>query len=167
MIAAMDETPTGPHAVAAGQGWTYHFAELGIDFDVKVGEQRPGRRLAVFELATRPGEEPPVHTHATEDEFFYVLDGSFEIRIGDDVHVLGPGGSAYVPRGTVHAFRNAGDTAGRLLVGFTPAGMDEFLREAGRPAADDGPAPPVDDDEIARTIAAAARHGVELVGPAE
>jgi hypothetical protein len=92
-----------------------------------------------------------------------VLDGTFEIRIGDEVHTLGPGGFAYAPRGTVHNFRNVAETPSRVLVGFTPGGMEGFFRESGRPATDDGPAPPVDDDEIARTMAAAPRYGVENV----
>ena len=39
----------------------------------------------------------------------------------------------------------------------------ERLRESGRPATDDGPAPPVDDEEVARTLAAAQKHGLEAV----
>ena len=114
----MDETP---HAVAAGEGWTYRFADLGIDFAVKVGEQRHGRRLAVFELATRPGGEPPVHTHATEDEFFYVLDGEVDFRCGEERFEVADGGSVLLPRGIPHGYRitSAGDV--RLLVVTAPA----------------------------------------------
>jgi hypothetical protein len=79
------------------------------------------------------------------------------------VHALGPGGFAYAPRGTVHNFRNTGPTVARVLVGFTPGGMEGFFRESGRPVTDDGPPPPVDADEIARTLAAAPRYGVEAV----
>lgn len=58
----MDDTTSGPYALQKGEGWTYRFAELGVDFEVKVGEQRHGRRLALFELTTRAGEEPPSAT---------------------------------------------------------------------------------------------------------
>ncbi len=119
--------------------------------------------LVFLENLTAPGGGPPPHIHTREDEFFYVLDGSFEIRIGDDVHKVGPGGFAFVPRGTVHNFRNTAETPSRILVGFTPGGIDGFFRESGRPATDDGPAPPLNDDEIARTIAAGPRYGLELV----
>src|SRR5919106_1464344 len=112
---------------------------------------------------TAPGGGPPPHMHTREDEFFFVLDGTFEVRIGDEIHTLGPGGYAYAPRGTVHNFRNVAETPSRILVGFTPAGMEGFFRESGRPAADDGPAPPLDEDEIARTMDAAPRYGVEAV----
>jgi hypothetical protein len=48
-------------------------------------------------------------------------------------------------------------------VGFTPGGIDGFFRAAGRPATDDGPAPPVDEDEIARSLAAAPDYGLQAV----
>jgi mannose-6-phosphate isomerase-like protein (cupin superfamily) len=122
-----------------------------------------GGSLMLLENLTAPGGGPPPHVHTREDEFWFVLDGTFEIRIGDEVHALGPGGFAYAPRGTLHSFRNTADTPSRVLVGFTPGGMEGFFRESGRPATDDGPAPPVDEDEIARTMAAAPKYGVEAV----
>jgi quercetin dioxygenase-like cupin family protein len=125
--------------------------------------ERTGGGLVLLENVTAPGGGPPPHVHTREDEFWYVLDGTFEIRIGDRVHELGSGGFAYAPRGTVHNFRNTAATPSRVLVGFTPGGMEGFFRESGRPALDDGPAPPIDADEIARTLAAASRHGVEAV----
>jgi quercetin dioxygenase-like cupin family protein len=153
-------TNTG-HAVAAGEG-----ERLWIVADTMTlkatGESTAGS-LVLLENLTTPGGGPPPHIHTREDEFWYVLDGTFEIRIGDEVHVLGPGGFAYAPRGTVHNFRNTAETPSRILVGFTPGGMEGFFRESGRPATDDGPAPPVDEDEIARTMAAAPKHGVEAV----
>ena len=119
--------------------------------------------LVLLENLTAPGGGPPPHIHMREDEFFYVLDGAFEIRIGDHVHAVGPGDFAYVPRGTVHNFRNTAATPSRILVGFTPGGIEGFFREAGRPAIDDGPAPPLDQDEIARTVVAAERYGLQSV----
>jgi hypothetical protein len=47
-------------------------------------------------------------------------------------------------------------------VGFTPGGVEGFFREAGRPATDDGPAPALDEDEIARTSVAARKYGLEV-----
>jgi quercetin dioxygenase-like cupin family protein len=120
----MDEPTIRPYALPAGQGWTYHFAELGVDFVVKVGEQEHGRRLAVFELTTRAGEEPPDHTHATEDEFFHVLQGQVAFRCGNDRFEVADGGSVLLPRGIEHGYRitSAGDV--RLLVVTTPAPDD-------------------------------------------
>ena len=155
-------TPTHiGHAIAAGEGERIWI--VGDTMTFKATGESTGGSLMLFENLTAPGGGPPPHIHTREDEFFYVLDGTFEVRIGDELHALGPGGYAYVPRGTVHNFRNTAATPSSLLVGFTPAGMEGFFREAGRPATDDGPAPPVDEDEIARTMAAAPKYGVEAV----
>ena len=154
-------TTSRGYAVAAGEGERIWIVADTMTF--KATAETTEGNLMLVENLTTPGGGPPPHIHTREDEFFYVLDGSFEIRIGDEVHDVGPGGFAYVPRGTVHNFRNTADTPSRTLVGFTPGGMEGFFREAGRPATDDGPAPAVGQDEIDRTMAAAPKYGVESV----
>ncbi len=155
-------TTTHGYAMAGGEGERLWI--VGDTMTLKATGETTGGGLVMLENLTAPGGGPPPHVHTREDEFFYVLDGDFEIRIGDDVHRVGPGGFAYVPRGTVHNFRNTAQTPSRMLIGFTPAGMEEFFRYSGRPALDDGPAPPLDDDEISRTMVAAQRYGVQAVG---
>ena len=154
-------TTTAGYAIAAGEGERIWI--VGDTMTLKATGESSGGSLVLLENLTAPGGGPPPHIHTQEDEFWYVLDGTFEIRIGDEVHAVGPGGFAYAPRGTVHNFRNTADTPSRILVGFAPGGMEGFFRESGRPATDDGPAPPVDEDEIARTMAAAPKYGVEAV----
>ncbi len=161
---AMHTTPTATangYAVAAGDGERIWI--VGDTMTLKAAGERTGGSLVLIENLTAPGGGPPPHVHTLEDEFFYVLDGTFEIRIGDRLHEVGAGGFAFVPRGTVHNFRNTAETPSRILVGFTPAGIEGFFRESGRPATDDGPAPPVDEDEIARTMAAAPEYGLQSV----
>jgi quercetin dioxygenase-like cupin family protein len=161
---AMNTTATATrkgYAVAPGEGERIWIVGDTMTFKA-TGESTVGG-LVLIENLTAPGGGPPPHIHTGEDEFFYVLDGTFEIRIGDDVHALGQGGFAYVRRGTVHNFRNTAETPSRILVGFTPAGIEGFFRESGRPATDDGPAPPLDEDEIARTTIAAPKYGLEAV----
>lgn len=120
----MDESTIRPYALQAGQGWTYRFAELGIDLVVKVGERRHGRGLGFFELTTRAGEEPPDHTHATEDEFFPVLQGQVAFRCGDDRFDVTDGGCVFLPRGIEHGYRIRNDGDARLLVVTTPVPDD-------------------------------------------
>ena len=149
------------HSIAAGEGERIWI--VGDTMTLKATAESTGGSLMLLENLTAPGGGPPPHVHTREDEFWYVLDGTFEIRIGDELHVVGPGGFAYAPRGTVHNFRNTAETPSRILVGFAPGGMEGFFRESGRPATDDGRAPPLDEDEIARTTAAAPKYGVENV----
>jgi quercetin dioxygenase-like cupin family protein len=160
-MTATNATTHEGYVLAAGEGERIWI--VGDTMTLKATGDSTGEGLVLLENLTAPGGGPPPHVHTGEDEFFYVLDGTFEIRIGDEVHTVGPGGFAYAPRGTVHNFRNTAESPSRILVGFAPGGMDGFFRESGRAATDDGPAPPVDEDEIARTMAAAPKYGVEAV----
>ncbi len=153
-------TPVHGFVLAPGDGerlWV-----TGDTISVKASSAATGGTMSIFVVDAAVGEGPPPHTHAYEDEFFYVLDGEFTILIDGTSHAATPGTFAYVPRGAVHRFSCTSEGGGRMLVGFTPGGMDGFLREAGRPAVDDGPAPPVDEAEIARTGPAAERYGLQV-----
>ncbi len=130
----MDTTPKmHPYALSTGEGWTYH--HVSIDFTIKAGELGPGRHLAVMECITRRGEEPPDHTHPTEDEIFYVLQGTLTFRCGEETFELDSGGFMFLPRGIQHGYtiRSKGDV--RLLVMTTPAqeeaigGWDGFVAD--------------------------------------
>src|SRR5215210_2645739 len=95
-------------AVAPGEGertWI-----VGDTMTFKATGASTGGSLVLLENLTAPGGGPPPHIHSREDEFWYVLDGTFEIRIGDEVHAVEPGGFAYAPRGTLHSFRNTAET---------------------------------------------------------
>jgi quercetin dioxygenase-like cupin family protein len=72
-----------------------------------------------------------------------VLDGerTFTARAGDFV---------VIPPGTLHRFRNPGVDAARMLILFTPAGIEGFFFEAGEAARPGEPAPQWAPDEIQR-----------------
>src|ERR687893_2971495 len=92
------------YSLAAGDGERIWI--VGDTMTLKATGETTGGSLMVLENVTAPGGGPPPHVHTREDEFWYVVDGTFEIRIDDEVHTLGPGGFAFAPRGTVHNFRN-------------------------------------------------------------
>jgi len=102
-----------PYALKAGEGWTYRY---DIDFTVKAGELHPGRGAAFTEYTTRKGEEPPDHTHATEDEIFYVLKGELTFRCGGESFDVGEGGFMYLPQGIEHGYTIRSEGPVRLLV---------------------------------------------------
>jgi mannose-6-phosphate isomerase-like protein (cupin superfamily) len=144
---------------AAGEGERIWF--VADTLTLKATAASTGKSYTVVECLTAPGGGPPPHVHTNEDEFWYALDGTFEIHIGDEVHAIGPGGFAFGPRGTPHYFRNTAPTPSRILLAFTPGGIEDFFRESGQPAINDGPAPAVDEAEIARMNAAAPKYGIE------
>src|SRR5690606_6395286 len=99
----------------------------GGPLDVKLRGDVSGGDLTVVENVIAPGDGPPLHAHAGEDESWYVLEGTLRFRIGDDVHAAPAGTFVFVPRGVPHAFQNAGATPARILVVFTPSGMERFF----------------------------------------
>lgn len=74
-----------------------------------------------------PGQGPPLHVHAREDEIWFVLEGDLRF-LADDRMLQAPQGSlVFVPRRTAHCFQNIGSTDARVLVMFTPGGMERFF----------------------------------------
>ena len=120
----MDEAV--PAVVGPGDGEMVRNPVGGVVTFKTVGADSAGR-LTAFESEIAPGDGPPLHVHANEDEILYVLDGQFRFQLGDTVHEAPPRALMYVPRGVPHCFQNAGDGAGRLLIFFTPAGMEHFF----------------------------------------
>jgi quercetin dioxygenase-like cupin family protein len=102
----------GPYSLKSGEGWTYRY---GIPFTVKAGELHPGRGAAFTEYTTRKGEEPPDHTHPTEDEVFYVIDGELTFHCGGESFDLSNGGFIYLPQGIEHCYRSRSGGQVRLI----------------------------------------------------
>jgi len=103
----------------------------GNTVTLKATAAQTGGALTFTEVEATPGGGPPLHVHANEDEWFYVLEGSFDIVLGDEVVRAGPGDFAFVPRGTHHRFANAGQGTARILAALTPGGLEDFFRAAG------------------------------------
>jgi quercetin dioxygenase-like cupin family protein len=85
-----------PYSLKSGEGWTYRY---GIPFTIKAGELHPGRGVAFTEYTTRKGEEPPDHTHPTEDEIFYVINGELTRCGGGSIRPSAPGVSCIFRKG--------------------------------------------------------------------
>ena len=92
------------------------------------GEQTKGTFTAL-ENVIPPGQGPPLHTHVNEDEAWYVLEGELRFKIAGELRAAPAGSFVFVPRGTPHCFQNIGGTPARILVMFTPAGMERFFDE--------------------------------------
>jgi uncharacterized RmlC-like cupin family protein len=86
------------------------------------------------------------------------------IRLGDKTVAAGAGDFVNVPRGIVHCFRNEGEAPARMILTFTPAGIERFFEETLERALDPTLEPPDNIESVAARYAAAApRHGLEFV----
>jgi quercetin dioxygenase-like cupin family protein len=88
-----------------------------------------GGSLTALENVIPPGQGPPLHLHDGEDESWYVLEGELAFVLGEERHRAPAGSFVFVPRGTPHCFVNVGTAPARVLVLFTPAGMEGFFTE--------------------------------------
>src|SRR4051794_22181454 len=108
--------------VEAGSGEHVRFGEhgLGTRRMLRGSETGGGFGLVQHDL---PAHQlgAPIHTHANEDEYSYVLSGRLTAQVGDEVVEAGPGDTLIKPRGIPHAFWNAGDEPVRFLELISPA----------------------------------------------
>src|SRR5688572_16617745 len=152
-------TPARPVASAAGEGtrlWV-----LGDLVTLKVTGRETGGALCVFEELVQPQAGPPPHVHLKEEETFAVIDGTFSLTHGDRAVTATPGAVVYIPRGTVHSFKNIGESPGRLLVSISPAGLEEcFLNEIGHPCTDPNKPVPASEADVRKLLQCAGRYNM-------
>lgn len=148
-------TGTGPAVYGPGDLYTY----------MATGEET-NNSFFQFEAVVPENGGPPPHIHSREDESFYVVKGSLEITLGNKVYQAKAGDFVYVPRGTLHRFRNSGKGTAVQLVTFVPAGMEKFFNEVFPPVTDRTAAPPPVTEELIRKLnEAAPKYGIEFPVP--
>lgn len=151
----MTEEPV-PVIVEPGEGTTIE-GPAGGPLTFKVRSEQTNGALTAFENVIAPGDGPPFHVHAHEDEAWYVVDGVLRFRLADDIRLAQRGSFVFVPRGVAHCFQNAGEAPARVLVLFTPSGMERFFdRFAALPAGAVG-------SDAFRSIGA--ETGMDVLGP--
>ncbi|WP_226584493.1 cupin domain-containing protein [Acuticoccus sediminis] len=138
---------------------------VGDVYTVKTSGKETGGAYSVMEALVPPLGGPPPHRHAREAEAFYVLEGEMEF-IADGQRSVGSAGTwVSLPKGSLHRFRNIGDTPARMLILIVPAGLEEFFLEVGLDAgmiAADEPAT-IDPRQIEKMLATAPKYGLEIV----
>ncbi len=118
---------------------------------------------SLVEILAPAGWATPWHVHTTHDEYFYILEGTVTAVVGDARVVLSAGDFAFGPRGVPHGYRVADSGPARLLMITGDRDFAEFVREVSAPASGDTLPPPSEPD-LERVVAAAARHGIEILG---
>ncbi|CAN5505616.1 cupin domain-containing protein [soil metagenome] len=129
----------GPKIVGPEDGESIELGGMGVRFMVDGGESGGGFSLVEHPLAPR-ALAAPMHRHANEDEYSYVLEGRMGAKLGDDVVYGGPGDLIFKPRNQWHTFWNPDDEPARLLEIISPAGFENYFRELAQMLAADAPA---------------------------
>jgi mannose-6-phosphate isomerase-like protein (cupin superfamily) len=100
-------------------------AEPTGDVRIKVSGADTGGAVAVLEVQTDPDFSTPLHVHHVENEWFYAIEGEYDVKVGDDIFHLKPGGSVYAPKLIPHAFSDVSEKGGKMMVVAQPAGHIE------------------------------------------
>jgi len=80
--------------------------------------------FCLVEAILAPGNEPPPHVHSREDETFYVLEGEFDVYVGEEAFKVETGECIFLPRFKPHASVIRSPRL-RLLILFIPGGLEE------------------------------------------
>ena len=131
----------------------------GDTFYSKIATNDTNGDLYVFESTREKKGGPPQHFHYDQDEWWYVLQGEFIIKVGDEVYEVKAGDSVFGPRKVPHAFAKVGDGEAKLLMMFQPAGkMEAYFKAVSEGATKNMTAEEQDNFKK--------QHGFERTGPA-
>jgi mannose-6-phosphate isomerase-like protein (cupin superfamily) len=130
----------------------------GDTFYCKVATRDTDGDIYMFESSRLKKGGPPLHLHYEQDEWWYVLQGEFQIKVGDQMYTAKAGDSVFGPRMVPHTFSKVGEEEGKLLMFYTPAGkMEESFI-----ARSQGITKNMTDEQ---RLEFAKAHGVEILGP--
>lgn len=100
---------------------------LGIKHKLAPQQTHSGYYLFEFEFDPESGNR--LHVHSNEDEVVYVIEGTIEIRLGDQKLQAVTGGVAHLPKKIPHALYNPMKTTSRYLGIAIPGGIEKFFDE--------------------------------------
>ena len=151
----------GTHVVGAGEGKRFSGRAGGYVLETKATDDHTRGAYAFQEMTVAPGFPwIPPHIHHNEDEALYGLEGEVAVRVGDQIHAVGPGTYVLVPRDVVHTFSNPGTVPAKVLVISSPGAVIGYFEEAA--ALTD--ASPTGQPDVEQLAALARRYGIEFVG---
>ena len=78
------------------------------------------RNQSLAEARLAPGQSTTPHYHPRTEEIYYILSGMGEMRIGDEVRMVGAGDAIAIPPGQVHQLINRGNEMLKLLCCCAP-----------------------------------------------
>ncbi|MQA75514.1 MAG: cupin domain-containing protein [Solirubrobacterales bacterium] len=138
----MDQLPPGMQVVGVGQQRVRRRGQA----------HPPALRLQQFD-AEIPGDLVQMR-----------LEGECRLLLADEWITAGVGDFINVPRGTLHRFHNQGTETMRVILTFTPAGIENFFQETLQRTLDPTADIPDNLDAVAARYAAAApRYGLQFV----
>jgi mannose-6-phosphate isomerase-like protein (cupin superfamily) len=116
-----------PRIVSTEDGETIR--PFGLEMKVLLSTEDTGGSFSALYVVHQPGEGPPPHMHYNQEEYFFVIEGTYEMTVGEVTQTAGPGTMVFIPPHTLHTFKNVGDTPAKQLDWTLPGGQDRYFRE--------------------------------------
>lgn len=132
---------------------------FGEELEFLLTGAQTGERFTQWIETTPPGVGPPPHYHTQEDENFYVIEGEVEFFHDGQWTAAAPGTVVFMPKNEVHAFRNSGTTALKMLITTVPSGFETFFTRCAEEFAKSG------EPDMQRIMEISAMHGIHFVTP--
>lgn len=76
--------------------------------------------LTVIDVTLSPGKGHNFHKHPDQEEVILCVSGSVEQWVDREKRILGPGDSAFIPAGVVHASFNVGQAEAKVVAILGP-----------------------------------------------
>ena len=112
---------------------------FGDEMILHLRSQDTGGKFSMWTNVTPPGGGPPPHYHEREDEWFWPLSGPAEFLVDGQWKQVPAKTAVFMPRGSVHAFRNPKAEPLEMLIQTMPGGFDEFFQECALEFGREGP----------------------------
>jgi mannose-6-phosphate isomerase-like protein (cupin superfamily) len=146
-----------------GPGAGEHYWFLNGLYSLKAGEDHSGGLFTAYEALLPPEFGPPPHVHRIEDEFFYVVEGEVTFWCHGVSATHGPGGTAFLPKGSPHRF-DTGPSGAKMFQLTLPAQFERLVRAYGEPAPElklPGPSEP----DVPKLVELCAQLGIDILLP--
>ncbi|RFZ92774.1 cupin domain-containing protein [Mucilaginibacter conchicola] len=101
----------------------------GIRMTVILSTECSGGKLTIIEDEVNVGAGSPTYTCNREDKVILVNEGKFMISANGEQYLAEKGCNIFIPKGTMHNFKNVGTVTGKLLITLTPGGHEHFLKD--------------------------------------
>jgi mannose-6-phosphate isomerase-like protein (cupin superfamily) len=102
----------------------------GDTFFSKVSSTDTDNDLYIFESTRIKNGGPAEHFHYEQDEWWYILEGEFLFKVGEETFTAKKGDSVFGPRKVPHAFAKTNEGDAKVLILFQPAGKMEIYFKA-------------------------------------
>ena len=119
---------TTPKILGSHDGKAGFLGSIGVRFMIDGSESGGGFSLVEHPMSPR-ALGAPLHRHAREDEYSYVIEGRVGALLGEHVVEADVGTLIFKPRNQWHTFWNAGDEPARIQEIISPAGFERYFGE--------------------------------------